>query len=296
MLRERLCVGIPLALVTIVAFTVPGQAGALAFLLLAVLFFWGGMNELFAILARLQIRSFVSLTLAAGLALVAAPWLVGILSTVSPLRLFLADVAIITMYLWFASILVLREGATPANLLCFFVSLGSLLYAAWLPSFLTKLYFLDPGYTNGRAFAFYIVIITKIADVGAFALGSATARRAGGNHKLFPRISPKKSWEGLAGGIFLSVAVSILGAVFFGDVLCCWSGRGLTIPAAIVWGILATLVGLLGDLLESALKRASNTKDSGRIPGLGGVLDILDSLIPVAPIFFIYVCSTAMLS
>jgi phosphatidate cytidylyltransferase len=133
------------------------------------------------------------------------------------------------------------------------------------------------------------VAVTKFTDTGAFALGTLTARLPGGNHKLAPRLSPKKSWEGLLGGILAGALVAELFVLLCPQRLLFLGMRVLDWRTALAMGIVFALVGLVGDLLESALKRAAGVKDSGHIPGLGGALDILDSLIPVAPLFYLYV-------
>ena len=139
-----------------------------------------------------------------------------------------------------------------------------------------------------RPILFFMILVTKIADTGAFAAGSWTAKRPGGNHKLIPLVSPKKSWEGLIGGTVASVVTGLI--CYF-----CWPGsvsingvKLFGIAEVIVIGILASVIGLLGDLAESALKRAAGAKDSGHLPGIGGILDTLDSLIFVSPLFYAY--------
>jgi phosphatidate cytidylyltransferase len=98
-----------------------------------------------------------------------------------------------------------------------------------------------------------------------------------GNHKLIPSISPKKSWEGLAGGLILSLAAGV------GFGLSDPFGIGLT--ATVVISFFLSLGSLAGDLSESALKRAADIKDSGNwIPGMGGILDVVDSFIYNAPV------------
>jgi phosphatidate cytidylyltransferase len=101
-----------------------------------------------------------------------------------------------------------------------------------------------------------------------------------GNHKLFPRISPKKSWEGFMGGTVITIVASI------------WLNRVMGILSVNDWIILAGIVcvfGVYGDLAESFVKRVFNKKDSGSlIPGHGGVLDRIDSILFVMPVSFFY--------
>jgi phosphatidate cytidylyltransferase len=108
------------------------------------------------------------------------------------------------------------------------------------------------------------VFVVKCCDIGAY-----TAGRLFGKHKFSPIISPKKTWEGMAGGVIFSAAAASLFASVF-DIM--------PIPSAIVFGIAFAFLGQLGDLAESMLKRAAETKDSAAaVPGFGGVLDIIDS-------------------
>jgi CDP-diglyceride synthetase len=120
----------------------------------------------------------------------------------------------------------------------------------------------------------YMALIpTWAADIAAYVVGSLIGRR-----KLAPRISPGKTWEGtLAGFVAAAIAVWFVGTQVFSPRL----PTEILVPLALAIGP----AGLLGDLLESALKRAADVKDSGKIfPGHGGVLDRIDSLLLVAPV------------
>jgi phosphatidate cytidylyltransferase len=119
------------------------------------------------------------------------------------------------------------------------------------------------------------VCVVKAADIGAFTSGSLFGR-----HKLVPRVSPGKTWEGLAGGIVLASLV----AMPFGAP-CGILGIGPTL----VFGIAFAIIGQLGDLTESILKRDAQIKDaSHRVPGFGGVLDVLDSPLAAAPFAYVF--------
>jgi phosphatidate cytidylyltransferase len=113
------------------------------------------------------------------------------------------------------------------------------------------------------------VLTVKSNDIGAY-----TAGMLAGRHRMLPWISPKKSWEGFAGGLVASTAMGV------------WLGTmAPTGPAwGAVYGVAVAVLGPLGDLAESVLKRQADAKDSGRtIPGMGGVFDVMDSLLPTAP-------------
>lgn len=132
----------------------------------------------------------------------------------------------------------------------------------------------ETGY--GLAVAIWVLAVVKFGDVGALLTGMWL-----GKHKMAPAFSPKKTWEGLAGGVLLSVLVSV-GYVIFADK---WLPDGLT-PLHAAWAaVLISLAGVVGDLAESAFKREANVKDSGSIiPGIGGSLDLVDSMILAFPV------------
>lgn len=126
----------------------------------------------------------------------------------------------------------------------------------------------------------YMVLVTKAGDTGAYIVGMLSNRLLpGGNHKVVPAISPKKSWEGVFGGLALSLGVSF--ALGCGVI-------HMPILVALAFGILLFFGSFAGDLTESVLKRTSGIKDSGNIiPGMGGVFDVLDSFIYNGWIFLI---------
>lgn len=119
-----------------------------------------------------------------------------------------------------------------------------------------------------------------ISDTGAFIVGSLI-----GKNKLFERISPKKSWEGFFGGLAFNIAAAVA--------LCLTCASTFGLPANVwIWiglALIVTITATLGDLIESLLKRTANVKDSGNlIPGHGGILDRIDSLLLVAPATLLY--------
>ena len=173
------------------------------------------------------------------------------------------------------------------------VSLGAFLYLSWSLSFMARIYFLRDGLEDhvGPLMLFYLIIVTKFADIGGYFGGKLSAGRSGGNHKLAPRLSPKKSWEGLIGGIILSVGASYLLVYILGEkIVSCGGAAWLTNSNAGFLAISFSILGLLGDLSVSSLKRAAKQKDTGMIiPGFGGILDLVDSLILVSPFYYCFV-------
>jgi len=131
-------------------------------------------------------------------------------------------------------------------------------------------------YDVGASFVFLVFLVTWASDTGAFAVGSLIGRT-----QLLPRVSHKKTWEGALGGVAFGALAGWVSSLTFAPYLSAVQG-------ALVGG-LASLVGLLGDLFESVLKRDAEVKDSGRIiPGHGGVLDRFDSLLFTAPLIYYF--------
>ena len=129
------------------------------------------------------------------------------------------------------------------------------------------------GY-NPLFFVGWLMLILS-SDSGAYLAGTAF-----GKHKLFERISPKKSWEGAIGGLLMSIGFAI-GFSYFLEFLSVWEWIGLS--------VVSVIAGIYGDLVESLLKRNVGAKDSGKLlPGHGGVLDRLDSIVLATPFAFAY--------
>ena len=129
-----------------------------------------------------------------------------------------------------------------------------------------------------------VFVLIWVNDSGAYCVGVLSSKMPGGNHKMFPRVSPKKSWEGLFGGFLFAIAASILIAhLGWYDWLIQHSSVNMYV-IAIVFAIVVAVSGTLGDLMESLLKRTIGVKDSGRfLPGHGGVLDRFDSILLAVP-------------
>lgn len=156
-------------------------------------------------------------------------------------------------------------------------TLFGLMYVPWLLNFFQKIYFF-PG-VDGKYFLLYFVLLTKFSDMGAYAVGSLI-----GKHKMIPRISPNKTWEGFAGAILVSTGASLIFIHFLGAHMF-----GMNFLHAAVLGITLSITAVIGDLIESLFKREAGAKDSGNLfPGIGGILDLLDSLLFNAPIMYLY--------
>lgn len=158
-----------------------------------------------------------------------------------------------------------------------------LLYVLWLFNFVTKIVYVFPRAPDtavtGHFYVLYLIVVTKFSDMGAYLVGSAI-----GKHPLVPHISPKKTWEGFFGAL----AFSTLGS--FGTIALLPTQLGaFNFTHALVLGLLLGFAAIIGDLAESIVKRSAGVKDSGKfLPGIGGALDLIDSLLFTAPLLFFY--------
>jgi len=150
-------------------------------------------------------------------------------------------------------------------------TLFGIFYVSWCGSFLVRIRLLG----DGTSLVLFLIATTKMGDVGAYLFGTRF-----GKTPLIPRISPKKSVEGAIGGFILTILTAAACRGLIGDV---------TYTQLIIIGLFIGILAQVGDLSESLLKRDCNIKDSGNLlPGMGGILDMADSLIFTAPAFYLY--------
>ncbi len=162
-------------------------------------------------------------------------------------------------------------------------TLFGILYVSWLFSFLIRIRYFLPG-ADGIKLLGFILLVTKCGDMGALLVGSKF-----GKHPLLPRISPNKTVEGSLG----SFTFSTLAAVFGSNLIP--AQFGFSIGHIALMGAVFGGMGQMGDLSESLIKRDCNVKDSGKfLPGLGGVLDAIDSILFSAPVFYFYISSIVL--
>lgn len=149
------------------------------------------------------------------------------------------------------------------------------IYIAWPLAMLLAAYAVSP------ALVMLMFIMIWLNDTGAFCVGSLLGR-----HRLFERISPKKSWEGFFGGLLFAIAAGIVAALWLGDT------HYADFPALSlgIFGFIVSVMSTWGDLVESQIKRTLGIKDSGKLlPGHGGILDRIDSLLFVAPSTLVFI-------
>ncbi len=162
-------------------------------------------------------------------------------------------------------------------------TLFGLLYVLWLFNFITKIVYVMPrsssGAVTGQFYVLYLIAVTKFSDMGAYLTGSVIGR-----HLMIPHISAKKTWEGFFGALVFALLCSL--ALFK---LMPGHLSALTWTHATILGLLLGFAAVIGDLAESIIKRSTGVKDSGNLlPGIGGALDLLDSLLFTAPLLFFY--------
>lgn len=173
----------------------------------------------------------------------------------------------------------LVSGPTRTGLVGISTTLLGLMYVPWLLNFIQAINYFPTIAGKGRYYLLYFLVVTKFSDTGAYAFGTFLGR-----HKLCPRTSPAKTWEGFWGAVAVSAVASVLFARAAGGSL-----PGMSTGHALVLGVLLGAAAAIGDLVESLFKREAGVKDSGNLlPGIGGVLDLLDSVLFNAPIMYLY--------
>jgi len=160
-------------------------------------------------------------------------------------------------------------------------TLTGIMYVAWLFAFLPLInyYFqaIPAAAGDGRFYVFFLFLVVKVNDSAAYYIGSKW-----GQHKLIPRISPGKTIEGAIGGVLIGGLSAPVAKYIFSLDRLSW-------PAALTLGLVLGCAAVMGDLAESLLKRSAGRKDSGQtLPGMGGILDLLDSLFFTAPLLYLY--------
>ncbi len=286
MTMEKLAKRTPSAVLVVLAVVLPAfWMPSLGVCILLVTISTLALLEFYHLLERTGGKSFQWLGMIFGMLLIVATWLE--LSLETTFRLSPEPVVLATMVLaLFLRLFPQKMNGDPlATAAC---TIFGVLYVTMLFNFFTKLVFTwEPpgllGFTGktGRLLFFYLLAVVKTSDIGAYFIGSKWGR-----HKLIPRISPGKTWEGSIGGILSGLAGSIVFHLIcggkLGQVTMGWFD-------VLTLGLFLPLLGMAGDLSESMLKRSGGIKDSsGIVPGMGGVLDILDSLLFAVPALYIY--------
>jgi phosphatidate cytidylyltransferase len=222
--------------------------------------------ELSKLAAAKNLRMFTPVAIVASIVLAGAwywPQLVRVSLRLYPFALlaFVLLGLLVYQYVRFGTVAVLAN----CGVNCF-----SIIYLGLLSSFVLAIR-IDLGIWPVLMFVF----VVKSSDIGAYAVGTLFGR-----HKFCPHISPSKTWEGMAAAVFAATAVALAFAVGF-DIMVWW--------LAMIFGLCFAFLGQAGDLVESMMKRDAEQKDSAaRVPGFGGILDIVDSPLVAAPFAYLF--------
>ncbi|MCD6453197.1 MAG: phosphatidate cytidylyltransferase [Dehalococcoidales bacterium] len=203
----------------------------------------------------------------------------GLLSQLAPhLNLSLVTPLLLTSAVVISLIGLLARQRREGALTSWVWTMAGILYIGWLLGHLVAL----RGLSNGRNWVFLVLFITWVSDTAAFFIG-----RRFGQHKLAPSISPGKTWEGAIGGVGGAIVMSLLFSTSTPFQL------PLSYQQAIPLSILVSVFGQIGDLIESLIKRNMGVKDSSKLmPGHGGILDRIDSIILAGVVVYYYVIWT----
>ncbi|MCD5402105.1 phosphatidate cytidylyltransferase [candidate division NPL-UPA2 bacterium] len=233
------------------------------FLILAISLI--GLFEFYQIMETRQIKplTFPGLLMAVGLLVaISAPLTLSLVIAVSVMVILLGQ---------------MKRNDLPGAVTNCAVTVFGLLYVVGLLGHLIVLRNLE----GGLSLVLTVWFITWLGDSGAFAIGKSRGKR-----KLFPRVSPHKTVEGALGGVGAAILASF---VAYFALRAIFGNAPFPISHAFFLGLTLGIVGILGDLSESLLKRDAQVKDSGgRVPGHGGILDTFDSLLFTAPVMYYY--------
>lgn len=250
------------------------------FLIVMVLLAWSGLLEFYGMVEKIKVFCFKHWGVIGGVLLMVGTFynLTGKLGRAdSPARVNDFETSFLILFVLGLCVLQFLSKRSGSGILAISTTLFGLMYVPWLLNFIQKINFF-PG-VDGHFYLLYFVLITKFSDTGAYMVGSLI-----GKHKMIPRISPGKTWEGFAGAIGLSTIASLVFVHFAHNHM-----PHMNWVHAIVLGVILSATAVIGDLIESLFKRESGVKDSGKLfPGIGGILDLLDSLLFNAPIMYLY--------
>jgi phosphatidate cytidylyltransferase len=250
------------------------------FLVIMVMLAWLGLLEFYGMVEKRGLICFKSWGILNGLLLMVSTFvylsgLTGLKEAPAKANDF--ETSLLIIFVLGSCLRQLFSKTNTSGILAISTTLFGLLYVPWLLNFIQKINFFPRA--NGTYYVLYFIVVTKFSDTGAYAVGSLLGR-----HKMIPRISPGKTWEGFAGALVVSTLASLLFAWIAGERL-----TGMNSLHAIVLGVLLGAAAVLGDLIESLVKREAGLKDSGGFfPGIGGILDLLDSLLFNAPLMYLY--------
>ncbi len=239
------------------------------------------LYEFYGMAQKMGLRPFRGMGVFFGVLMTAAPYYVAYFVNESEVGQNLVS-GFLALALLVSCIRVLGERDASNRVETLAATVLGLVYIPFMLQFLVRILMLDSDSGSNLAVCLWVVAVSKCCDIGALLTGLAIGR-----HKLAPTISPKKTWEGAVGGVLVSAGVGAAIA-FFAD---SYLPEKMTTTVAALIAVPLALVTIVSDLIESALKRRADTKDTGAIvPGIGGAFDLTDSLILTAPVaYFIFI-------
>jgi phosphatidate cytidylyltransferase len=276
LLRRTLSSVLLWAIVLVAIFSKNRLISDYVFLFLMLLLAGAGLAEFYDLVSRRGLVCFKGWGIFGGLLLMVSTF-VYLSPRVAPAKANDFETSFLILFVLGLCVRQFVSRSNPAGLLAISTTLFGLMYVPWLLNFIQKINFFPQ--INGRFYILFFILVTKFSDMGAYIVGSLF-----GKHKMIPRISPGKTWEGFGGAILFSMGASVVFAHFARKELA-----GMNLGHAVILGIILGSAAVLGDLIESLFKREASVKDSGRLfPGIGGILDLMDSLLFNAPLMYLY--------
>jgi phosphatidate cytidylyltransferase len=253
------------------------------FLLLLVVIALAGLVEFYGLVKKCGLACFNGCGLVGGFLLLLGTFLnvTGHLGTAngSPARVNDFETGFLILFVLGLCLRQFLSKSNATGIVGISTTLFGLMYVPWLLNFIQKINFFPGLNGDGKFYVFYFILVTKFSDTGAYVIGSLI-----GKHKMIPRISPGKTWEGFGGAILVATGASLAFVYFFRAHM-----PGMNWIHAMIVGVILSCTAVIGDLIESLFKREAGVKDSGKFfPGIGGILDLLDSLLFNAPLMYLY--------
>lgn len=235
------------------------------------------LHEFYTMAAKLGGRPFRWMGLFFGVLITAGPYLLGyVTDEVEAIAAVPNGLLVLALIVSCVRVLGERDPATRVETIASTVM--GVLFVPYMLHFMVAILMRDGNEGENLALCLWTVAVSKFCDVGALLTGLAF-----GKHKMAPTISPKKTWEGAVGGVLVSAGLGA-GIAYFGSA---HFPAGLTPLLGALFALPIALITIVSDLIESALKRRADIKDTGAlIPGIGGAFDLTDSLILSAPVAY----------
>lgn len=240
--------------------------------ILIALIYLGNIPLLLAvyIVSFLGLKEFINLIENAGFSPLKISMYLGVFLSIAESYIYKGESAFMVFFMVFVFLIIHLIIKNEINLVTISVSLLGVIYLSLL-----KYILLLRDLPNGFILIFIVFVLTWMVDTGAYFSG-----RLFGNRKLAPIISPNKTKEGAIGGVIVTIIVAVV---------IHYAILPIGLINAIILGVLVSVIGQVGDLFESLLKRSANIKDSGKIlPGHGGILDRFDSILFTVPVTYYF--------